>query len=55
LSSPSQGLAELVKEVAAAYGLPRNAVYAETVKMKAELNEGANDRPPSEGAPITGT
>jgi 16S rRNA (cytidine1402-2'-O)-methyltransferase len=55
LSSPSKGLAELVKEVAAAHGLPRNAVYAETVKMKAELNEDGNDRLPNDGDPINGT
>jgi len=39
LSSPSQGLSELVKEVAATHGLPRKAVYSETLKIKAELNE----------------
>jgi 16S rRNA (cytidine1402-2'-O)-methyltransferase len=39
LSSPSQGLSELVREVARAHRLPRKAVYAETVKIKAELNE----------------
>jgi 16S rRNA (cytidine1402-2'-O)-methyltransferase len=39
LSSPSKGLAGLAKEVAAAHGLPRKAVYSEAVKIKAELNE----------------
>jgi len=43
LSSPIKGLAELVKDVAAAHGLPRRAVYAETVKIKAELNDCGND------------
>ncbi|MGE5259139.1 MAG: 16S rRNA (cytidine(1402)-2'-O)-methyltransferase [Hyphomicrobiales bacterium] len=42
LSSPSKGLSELAKEVAAAHRLPRKAVYLETVKIKAELNECGN-------------
>jgi 16S rRNA (cytidine1402-2'-O)-methyltransferase len=42
LSSPSKGLPELAKEVAAAHRLPRQAVYSETVKIKAELNESGN-------------
>jgi 16S rRNA (cytidine1402-2'-O)-methyltransferase len=37
LSSPGIGLAELVKAVAHAYGLPRRAVYAETMKIKGEI------------------
>jgi 16S rRNA (cytidine1402-2'-O)-methyltransferase len=43
LSSPSQGLAELAKEVAAAHRLPRKSVYAETIRIKAELNERRED------------
>jgi 16S rRNA C1402 (ribose-2'-O) methylase RsmI len=39
LSSSSKGLSDLAKEVAATHGLPRNAVYLEVVKIKAELNE----------------
>jgi len=42
LSSPSKGVAELAKEVAHAHGLPRQAVYTEAMKIKAELNESGN-------------
>ncbi len=37
LSSPSKGLAELAKEIAHIYHLPRREVYAEAVKIKGEL------------------
>jgi 16S rRNA (cytidine1402-2'-O)-methyltransferase len=37
LSSPLKGVAELAKEVAHAHGLPRRAVYAETMKIKGEI------------------
>ncbi len=43
LSSSSKGLSDLAKEVAATHGLPRKAVYSETVKIKAELNGRGND------------
>jgi 16S rRNA (cytidine1402-2'-O)-methyltransferase len=42
LSSPSKGVAELAKEIARAFGLPRQAVYAEAMKIKAELKESGN-------------
>jgi 16S rRNA (cytidine1402-2'-O)-methyltransferase len=42
LSSPSKGVAELAKEVARAHGLPRQAVYTEAMKIKAELTESGN-------------
>jgi len=42
LSSPSKGVAELAKEVARAHGLPRQAVYTEAMKIKAELKESGN-------------
>ncbi len=42
VSSPSKAVAQLAKEVAHAHGLPRQAVYAEAMKIKAELTESGN-------------
>jgi 16S rRNA (cytidine1402-2'-O)-methyltransferase len=42
LSSPSKGVAELAKEVAHTHGLPRKAVYTETMRIKSELKESGN-------------
>ena len=42
LSSPSKGVAELAKDVAHTHGLPRQAVYTEALRIKAELKESGN-------------
>ena len=42
LSSPSKGFAELAKDVAHTHGLPRQAVYTEALRIKAELKESGN-------------
>jgi len=42
VSSPSKAVAELAKEVAHTHGLPRQAVYTEAVKIKAQLTESGN-------------
>jgi 16S rRNA (cytidine1402-2'-O)-methyltransferase len=42
LSSPSKGVAELAKDVAHTHGLPRQAVYTEAMRIKAELKESGN-------------
>jgi len=42
LSSPSKGVAEVAKEVARAHGLPRQAVYTEAMRIKAELTESGS-------------
>jgi 16S rRNA (cytidine1402-2'-O)-methyltransferase len=47
LQSGSRGPSELAKEVAHLYGLPRQAAYAEALKIKAELAASENDSAPS--------
>jgi 16S rRNA (cytidine1402-2'-O)-methyltransferase len=42
LQSRSRGLSELAREVAHSHGLPRQAVYAEAIKIKAELTSSEN-------------
>ena len=42
LSSPSKGVAELAKDVAHTHGMPRQAVYTEALRIKAELKESGN-------------
>jgi 16S rRNA (cytidine1402-2'-O)-methyltransferase len=46
----SQGLSELAREVARIHGLPRQAAYAEALKIKAELttSEDGNDSCPDD-------
>jgi 16S rRNA (cytidine1402-2'-O)-methyltransferase len=43
LQSRSKGLAELAREVAQIHGLPRQAAYAEALKIKAELASSDNE------------
>jgi 16S rRNA (cytidine1402-2'-O)-methyltransferase len=47
LQSGSRGLSELAREVAHLHGLPRQAAYAEALKIKAELAASENDSAPS--------
>jgi 16S rRNA (cytidine1402-2'-O)-methyltransferase len=49
LKSRSRGLSELAREVAHLHGLPRQAAYAEAIKIKAELaaSENGNDSSPN--------
>lgn len=42
LKSGSRGLSELARDVAHAHGLPRQAAYAEALKIRAELNSSEN-------------
>jgi 16S rRNA (cytidine1402-2'-O)-methyltransferase len=42
LKSRSRGLSELAREVARSHGLPRQAVYAEAMKIKAERTSSEN-------------
>jgi 16S rRNA (cytidine1402-2'-O)-methyltransferase len=46
LTSGSRGLSELAREVAHGHGLPRQAVYAEAMKIKAQLAESENGNDP---------
>jgi 16S rRNA (cytidine1402-2'-O)-methyltransferase len=50
LTSRSKGLSELVREVAHSHGLPRQAAYAEALKIKAELttSDSGSDSTPND-------
>jgi 16S rRNA (cytidine1402-2'-O)-methyltransferase len=50
LRSRSKGISELAREVAHAHGMPRQAAYAEALKIKAELtpSDSGSDSTPND-------